>query len=128
VAPRAVMARDDDRGGEERHLHVRIVDDRTTYYDLVTEYLQAAGKAPDWFWRLVGSFGHHEAERMEEIIANSFEAGAYIAHDHPEDVEFDWVTEEECEAERTAPEEAPEPAPPPEPAPRRGGSNRAPFA
>jgi len=110
---------------EERHLHVHIVDERTTYYDLVTEYLQAAGKAPDWFWRLVGSFGHHEAERMEEIVANSFEAGAYTAHDHPEDLEFDWVTEEECEAERR---EAEEPAEPPVPSVRGGRGDHSPLA
>jgi len=79
---------------------VHLTDQHTTYYDLVTEFLQAAGKAPDWFWRLVGSFGTHEAEKMEEIISAAFEAGAFIAHDHPEDLEFDWITEEECEAER----------------------------
>jgi hypothetical protein len=84
----------------DRHLHVHLSDQHTTYYDLVTEFLQAAGKAPDWYWRLVGSFGTHEAEKMEEIISTAFEAGAFISHDHPEDVEFDWVTEEECEAER----------------------------
>ena len=93
----------DDRS--ERHLHVHLTDDRTTYYDLVTEFLQAAGKAPDWFWRLVGSFGTQEAEKMEEIVSTAFEAGAYIAHDHPEDVEFDWVTEEECDEERRSNEE-----------------------
>jgi len=79
---------------------VHLTDQHTTYYDLVTEFLQAAGKAPDWFWRLVGSFGTHEAEKMEEIISSAFEAGAFISHDHPEDLEFDWVTEEECESER----------------------------
>jgi hypothetical protein len=127
VCASPLVARDEGsvRGApDERHLHVRIVDDRTTYYDLVTEYLQAAGKAPDWFWRLVGSFGHHEAERMEEIVANSFEAGAYTAHDHPEDLEFDWVTEEECEAERRESEE-PEPE---APAPiGRGSASRTPL-
>ena len=89
----------------DRHLHVHLSDQHTTYYDLVTEFLQAAGKAPDWFWRLVGSFGTHEAEKMEEIISTAFEAGAFISHDHPEDVEFDWVTEEECEQERHQNEE-----------------------
>lgn len=109
----------------ERHLHVHLTDQHTTYYDLVTEYLQAAGKAPDWFWRLVGTFGTHEAEKMEEIISSAFEAGAFISHDHAEDLEFDWVTEEECEQERMEseapvegeePEEHAGPAPPP---PRR---------
>ncbi|MGB6501439.1 MAG: hypothetical protein WBG19_08590 [Thermoplasmata archaeon] len=89
----------------DRHLHVHLSDQHTTYYDLVTEFLQAAGKAPDWFWRLVGSFGTHEAEKMEEIISTAFEAGAFISHEHPEDVEFDWVTEEECEQERHQNEE-----------------------
>jgi len=97
------MARAESTAGydhHDRHLHVHVTDPRATYYDLVTEFLQAAGKAPDWFWRLVGSFGTHEAEKMEEIISSAFEAGAYIAHDHPEDIDFEWVTEEECEAER----------------------------
>jgi hypothetical protein len=89
----------------DRHLHVHVTDPRATYYDLVTEFLQAAGKAPDWFWRLVGSFGTHEAEKMEEIISSAFEAGAYVAHDHAEDIDFEWVTEEECEAERAQAEE-----------------------
>jgi hypothetical protein len=97
------MARAESSAGydhHDRHLHVHVTDPRATYYDLVTEFLQAAGKAPDWFWRLVGSFGPHEAEKMEEIISSAFEAGAYISHDHPEDLEFDWVSEEECEQER----------------------------
>lgn len=85
---------------DDRHLHVHLADPRATYYDLVTEFLQAAGKAPDWFWRLVGSFGAHESEKLEEIISSAFEAGAYTAHDHPEDVDFEWVTEEQCEQER----------------------------
>lgn len=89
----------------DRHLHVHLTDPHTTYYDLVTEFLQAAGKAPDWFWRLVGSFGTHEAEKMEEIISTAFEAGAFVSRDHPEDLELDWVTEEECEQERRETEE-----------------------
>ncbi|MGP8077967.1 MAG: hypothetical protein ACLQD8_03000 [Thermoplasmata archaeon] len=98
----------------DRHLHVHLTDQHTTYYDLVTEFLQAAGKAPDWFWRVVGSFGPHEAEKMEEIISTAFEAGAFVSHDHPEDVEFDWVTEEECEQERLDAEERVEGEEPPE--------------
>ncbi len=108
------MARAESTAGydhHDRHLHVHVTDPRATYYDLVTEFLQAAGKAPDWFWRLVGSFGTHEAEKMEEIISSAFEAGAYIAHDHAEDLDFEWVTEEECEAERRAGEEPPEEPP-----------------
>ncbi len=91
-------------GHHDRHIHVHLTDPRATYYDLVTEFLQAAGKAPDWFWRLVGSFGAHESEKLEEIISSAFEAGAFISHDHPEDVDFEWVTEEQCEAERQAAE------------------------
>jgi hypothetical protein len=111
------MARAESSGGydhHDRHVHVHLADARATYYDLVTEFLQAAGKAPDWYWRLVGSFGPHESEKLEEIISSAFEAGAFISHDHPEDVEFEWVTEEECEDERRAAEEPPpeEEAPP----------------
>jgi len=102
------MARAESSAGydhQNRHVHVHLTDPHATYYDLVTEFLQAAGKAPDWFWRLVGSFGAHESEKLEEIISSAFEAGAFISHDHPEDVEFEWVTEEQCEEERRSAEE-----------------------
>jgi hypothetical protein len=84
----------------DRHLHVRLADDHSSIYDLVTEYLQAAGKAPDWFWRLAGRLEGNDADNLEELLSSAFEAGAFVAHDHPEDVEFLWVTEEECEKER----------------------------
>jgi hypothetical protein len=84
----------------DRHLHVRLADERSSIYDLITEYLQASGKAPDWYWRTAGRLEGSEADNFEEILASAFEAGAFIAHDHPEDVEFRWVTEEECERER----------------------------
>ena len=92
-----------DEGGSaerERHLHVRLSDDRTSIYDLITEYLQASGKAPDWFWRTAGRLEGSDADNFEELLSSAFEAGAFIAHDHPEDVQFRWVTEEECEKER----------------------------
>ncbi len=120
------MARAESNAGydhHDRHLHVHVTDPRATYYDLVTEFLQAAGKAPDWFWRLVGTFGTHEAEKMEEIISSAFEAGAYIAHDHAEDLDFEWVTEDECEEERQgggpADESTPETESPPARSSRR---------
>jgi hypothetical protein len=102
------MARVETSAGydhQDRHVHVHLTDQRATYYDLVTEFLQAAGKAPDWYWRLVGAFGPHESDKLEEIISTAFEAGSFVSHDHPEDVEFEWVTEEECEEERRAAEE-----------------------
>ncbi len=129
------MARPESNGNanhHDRHVHVHLTDPRATYYDLVTEFLQAAGKAPDWFWRLVGSFGAHESEKLEEIISSAFEAGAFISHDHPEDVDFEWVTETQCEAERQsaeAPEDeegAPEEAPVSR-APRRAASDGGPV-
>ena len=130
------MARPESNGNanhHDRHVHVHLTDPRATYYDLVTEFLQAAGKAPDWFWRLVGSFGAHESEKLEEIISSAFEAGAFISHDHPEDVDFEWVTEAQCEAERQAgeapedeEEEAPEGAPVSR-APRRAASDGGPV-
>ncbi len=42
----------------------------------------------------------NEAENLEELLSSAFEAGAFISHDHPQDLEFLWVTEEECEKER----------------------------
>lgn len=87
-----------------RHLHVRVSDDRSSIYDLITEYLQAAGKAPDWYWRIAGKLEGTDAENLEELISSAFEAGAFVAHDHPEDVGFRWVSEEECERERQAEE------------------------
>jgi len=83
-----------------KHLHVRLTDQRASVPDLITEYLQSAGKAPDWFWRLAGRLEGSESENFEELLASAFEAGAFVAHDHPEEIQFDWVTEEECERER----------------------------
>ncbi len=85
---------------KDRHLHVRLNDDRSSIYDLITEYLQASGKAPDWFWRTAGRLEGSDADNFEELLSSAFEAGAFIAHDHPEDLQFRWVTEEECEKER----------------------------
>ncbi|HZY69977.1 MAG TPA: hypothetical protein VFF67_03240 [Thermoplasmata archaeon] len=85
---------------DHKHLHVRLSDRRSSIYDLVTEYLQSAGKAPDWYWRTAGRLEGTDAENLEELIDSAFEAGAYVAHEHPEDLEFLWVTEEECEKER----------------------------
>ena len=89
---------------EHRHLHVRLSDTRTSVYDLITEYLQAAGKAPDWYWRTAGRLEGSEADDLEELLTSAFEAGAFIVHDHPEDVRFQWVSEQECERERRAEE------------------------
>ncbi|MGI0140653.1 MAG: hypothetical protein ACREBT_05865 [Thermoplasmata archaeon] len=85
---------------KDRHLHVRLSDSRTAIYDLITEYLQAAGKAPDWYWRLAGRVEGNDADNLEELLSSAFEAGAFIAHDHSEDVQFSWVTEEECDREK----------------------------
>lgn len=85
---------------DRTHLHVRLLDGRSSIYDLITEYLQAAGKAPDWYWRTAGRLEGTDADNFEELLSSAFEAGAFIAHDHPDDLKFDWVTEEECEKER----------------------------
>jgi hypothetical protein len=92
----------DDSGTNERdrHLHVRLTDERSSIYDLITEYLQASGKTPDWYWRTAGRLEGNDAENLEELLSSAFEAGAFVTHDHPEDVEFLWVTDEECEKER----------------------------
>ena len=89
---------------DRTHLHVRITDSRSSIYDLITEYLQAAGKAPDWYWRTAGRLEGSEADNLEELLSSAFEAGAFISHDHPEDLKFEWVTEEECDKERRAEE------------------------
>lgn len=89
-----------DAPDDHKHVHVRLSDDHTSIYDLITEYLQAAGKAPDWYWRTAGRLEGSEADDLEELLTSAFEAGAFIHHDHPEDVRFQWVTEEECERER----------------------------
>jgi len=96
---------------KDRHLHVRLADERASIYDLITEYLQASGKAPDWYWRTAGRLEGNDADNLEELLSSAFEAGAFISHDHPEDLEFVWVTEEECEKERRREE--------------RGGENEA---
>jgi hypothetical protein len=84
----------------DRHLHIRLSDDRGSIFDFITEYLHAAGKTADWYWRTAGRLEGNEAENLEELLSSAFEAGAFIAHDHPEDLEFVWVSEEECESER----------------------------
>ncbi len=94
------------RDEEPKHLHVKVADGRNSIYDLVTEYLQSAGKAPDWYWRLAGRLEGNDAENLEELLSSAFEAGAYIAHEHPEDLTFEWVTEAECERERRREESA----------------------
>jgi len=89
--------------GEEdrdRHLHIRLTDDRSSIFDFITEYLHAAGKTADWYWRTAGRLEGNEGENLEELLSSAFEAGAFIAHEHPEDLDFGWVTEEECERER----------------------------
>lgn len=85
---------------DHRHLHVRLADSRGSILDLVTEYLQSAGKAPDWFWRLAGRLDGSDPENIDDLVTSAFEAGAFVAHEHPEDLRFDWVSEEECERER----------------------------
>ena len=92
---------DADEGPDrDKHLHVRLSDESSSIYDLITEYLQASGKAPDWYWRTAGRLEGTEADNLEELLASAFEAGAFIAHDHPEDLDFKWVTEQECERDR----------------------------
>ena len=90
----------EEKSSGDRHLHVRLADDRSSIFDFITEYLQAAGKTADWYWRTAGRLEGNEGDNLEELLSSAFEAGAYLAHDHPEDVEFLWVTEEECEKER----------------------------
>lgn len=90
----------DEKSPNDRHLHVRLAEDRGSIFDFITEYLQAAGKTPDWYWRTAGRLEGSEGDNLEELLMSAFEAGAFIAHDHPEDLEFLWVTEEECERER----------------------------
>lgn len=89
---------------ERRHMHVRLTDARGSVLDLITEYLQAAGKAPDWYWRIAGKLEGSEPDNVDDLITSAFEAGAFIAHEHPEDLKFDWVSEDECEKERRAEE------------------------
>ncbi len=85
---------------KDRHLHVRLADQKGSIFDFITEYLQASGKTADWYWRTAGRLEGNEAENLEELLSSAFEAGAFIAHEHPRDVEFLWVTEAECEKER----------------------------
>jgi len=102
--PDAAPPAEDDKQPTDRHLHVKLSDERSSIFDFITEYLQAAGKTADWYWRTAGRLEGNEADNLEELLSSAFEAGAYLAHDHPEDLEFLWVTEEECEKERRAEE------------------------
>ncbi len=95
--PESPAKSEDDK---DRHLHIRLADDHGSIFDFITEYLHAAGKTADWYWRTAGRLEGNEAENLEELLSSAFEAGAFIAHEHPEDLAYSWVTEEECEAER----------------------------
>ena len=97
MSPTADAALSDD---DRRHLHVRLSDSHASVYDLITEYLQAAGKAPDWFWRTAGRLEGTDPDNLEELLNSAFEAGAFTSHDHPDEVKFVWVTDEECDRER----------------------------
>ncbi|MCI4335202.1 MAG: hypothetical protein L3K04_06245 [Thermoplasmata archaeon] len=90
--------------GDRRHVHVRLSDSRASVLDLVTEYLQAAGKAPDWYWRIAGRLEEENSDEVEDLITSAFEAGAFLSHEHPEELRFDWVSEEDCEREKKAEE------------------------
>jgi hypothetical protein len=87
------------KGEERKHLHVRLADD-AAIYDFITLYLEVAGKAPDWYWRTVGRLEGEDSDTMEELLASAFEAGAYMAREHGEQIRFQWVTAKECENER----------------------------
>ncbi len=93
-------ARPRETDEKDRHLHIRLTDDRSSIFDFITEYLHSAGKTADWYWRTAGRLEGNEADNLEELLSSAFEAGAFIAHDHPEDLEYRWVTEDECEKER----------------------------
>ena len=96
--PETTAAKPDE--DKDRHLHIRLSDERGSIFDFITEYLHAAGKTADWYWRTAGRLEGNEAEKLEELLSSAFEAGAFIAHEHPEDLDFLWVTEDECEKER----------------------------
>jgi hypothetical protein len=103
MAPASATTKPDE--APRRHLHVRLADEHASIFDHVTEYLQEAGKAPDWYWRTAGRLeGEDDADNLEELLFSAFEAGASLAHDHPEEFRFDWVTDEECERQRQAEE------------------------
>jgi hypothetical protein len=104
MSPAAPVAKAEEES--RRHLHVRLSDDRASIFDYVTEYLQEAGKAPDWYWRTAGRLdGENDSENLDELLFSAFEAGAYLSHEHPEELRFTWVTDEECERQRKAEEQ-----------------------
>ncbi|MCI4352961.1 MAG: hypothetical protein L3K14_06185 [Thermoplasmata archaeon] len=104
MSPASAAPKSDDT--PRRHLHVRLADDGASIFDHLTEYLQEAGKAPDWYWRTAGRLeGEEDADNLEELLFSAFEAGASLAHDHPEELRFDWVTDVECERQRRAEEQ-----------------------
>lgn len=100
VVPPAEAAAHLTKGEDRRHVHVRLGDPKGSVLDLITEYLQAAGKAPDWYWRMAGRMEDEHPDDVDDLLVAAFEAGAFLAHEHPEDLRFDWVSEEECERER----------------------------
>lgn len=90
------------KGGERKHLHVKLSSEDAAIYDMITLYLEVSGKAPDWYWRTVGRLEGEDADTMEELLASAFEAGAYMAREHADQVKLQWVSYAECERERKA--------------------------
>ncbi len=104
MAPAPPPAKNEEE--TRRHLHVRLADEHAAIHDYITEYLQEAGKAPDWYWRTAGRIEEdNESENLDELLISAFEAGAYLAREHPEELRFERVTDAECERQRRAEEQ-----------------------
>ncbi|MCL4323961.1 MAG: hypothetical protein M1144_00620 [Candidatus Thermoplasmatota archaeon] len=87
---------------ETKHLHVKLGSEETDVYDVITLYLEVAGRSPDTFWRGVGRLEKEDEDSMADLLISAFKAGVFLAREHPEEVRTLWVTEKECSEEQKA--------------------------
>lgn len=88
------------RKEERKHLHVRLTSEDSDIYDIITQYLENAGRSPDTYWRSVGRLEEDDSDTMFDLLSSAFEAGVFISRERPDLVRTLWVTQKECEAER----------------------------
>lgn len=89
-----------ERKEDPKHVHVKLEPEDADVYDVITLYLEVAGRSPDTFWRSVGRLEKQDEDTMADLLISSFKAGVFLAREHPEQVRTLWVTERECSEEQ----------------------------
>jgi hypothetical protein len=95
-----MVAGSGEHKAEPKHVHVKFSPEDTDVYDVITLYLEEAGRSPDTFWRSVGRLEKQDEDTMADLLISAFKAGTFFAREHPEQVRTVWVTEQECSQEQ----------------------------